>query len=241
MAASEADEGPLSLLGSTVRRSFTGGRFYLIYATAMSLLFVVGLGFAGGSAFTSTVPTLLPIFGVVGSMGALTIFTNDRMKGVLEYLMAYGVSPRRLFTNVLLAGLALVTVVLGVALGVGLSVYLGRGRSLGLEFTLLLGIYTLPMTYASVAFATTVGMYWTSLSSPRMGMNSPTGLAPFIGILPSLATLGAVLALGATHQGSTTSYLLIVGGAVALLAIAVLLLLGMIGRLLRRERLLSPA
>jgi hypothetical protein len=63
--------------------------------------------------------------------------------------------------------------------------------------------YTLPMSYASQAFAATVGMYWSALSSPRQGLNSPIGLAPFIGILPTVATLGAVIALGIFGNDST--------------------------------------
>ena len=234
-------EGPLSLLGITVRRSFATGRFYLVYGTVMSLIFVVAMGFAGGASFNSVVPLLLPIFGVVGSMGALTVFTNDRLKGVLEYLLAYGISPRRLFLDVLLASLVLLTTVLGIALGVGVGIVVARKHVPTLDFALLLTLYTLPMSYASVAFAGTIGMFWTALSSPRAGINSPIGLAPFVGLLPSLVTLMAVIALSASGSASGGNFFLVAGAAVALVVVVVLLLLSMIGRLLRRERLLSPA
>ena len=234
-------EGPLSLLGITVRRSFATGRFYLVYGTVMSLIFVVAMGLAGGSSFNSVVPLLLPIFGVVGSMGALTVFTNDRLKGVLEYLMAYGISPRRLFLDVLLASLVLLTTVLGIAVGVGVGIVVARKHVPSLDFALLLTLYTLPMSYASVAFAGTIGMFWTALSSPRAGINSPIGLAPFVGLLPSLVTLMAVIALSATGRASGGNFFVVAGTAVALVVAVVLLLLSMIGRLLRLERLLSPA
>ena len=241
MTAAADAEGPLSLLGITVRRSYSTGRFYLVYATVMSLIFVIAMGFAGGSSFNSVVPLILPIFGVVGSMGGLTVFTNDRLKGVLEYLMAYGISPRRLFVNVLLASLVLLTTVLGIALGVGVGTFVVRQHIPTIDFALLLALYALPMSYASVAFSVTVGMFWTSLSSPRTAINSPIGLDPFIGMLPSLATLGAVIALSATGSASGRNFLLVAGGAVTLIAVVVILMLSMIGRLLRRERLLSPA
>lgn len=240
MATTTDAGGPLSLVGITVRRSFATGRFYLVYAIVMSLIFVIAMGFAGGASFDTVVPLLLPVFAVVGSMGGLTVFTNDRLKGVLEYLMAYGISPRRLFVNILLASMVLLTTVLGFALGVGLGLLVARKHAVAFDFALLLIVYALPMSYASVAFAATVGMFWTSLSSPRTAINSPIGLAPLVGILPSMATLFAVVALSATGHASGLYINLVFGGAVGLIAVVVILLLSMIGRLLRRERLLSP-
>ena len=242
MAAPPTSGEPLSLLGITIRRSIIIGRAALIYGTAMSLLLAIALSFSSGMVFSSAFPVFLPIFAIVGSMGGLTVFTSDRLKGVLEYLMAYGISPRRLFVNVLLASLVLVTIVLGIALGFGLGIFLVRGNSLSDVLVLLLAAYTLPMSYASAAFATTVGMYWSALSSPRQGLNSPVGLAPFIGILPSLATLGTIVALGAAGIVSTSSsFIIVTSASLVLVATVVMVLLSMIGRFLRRERLLSQA
>ncbi len=242
MAAPPTSGEPLSLLGITIRRSIIIGRAALIYGTAMSLLLAIALGFSSPTSFSSGFPIFLPIFAIVGSMGGLTVFTSDRLKGVLEYLMAYGISPRRLFVNVLLASLVLVTIVLGIALGFGLGLFLVRGNSLSDVLVLLLAVYTLPMSYASAAFAATVGMYWSALSSPRQGLNSPVGLAPFIGILPSLATLGTIVALGVAGRVSTSSsFIIVTSTSLVLVATVVVVLLSMIGRFLRRERLLSQA
>ncbi len=248
MAAPPTSGEPLSLLGITIRRSIIIGRAALIYGTAMSLLLAIALGFSSPTSFSSGFPIFLPIFAIVGSMGGLTVFTSDRLKGVLEYLMAYGISPRRLFVNVLLASLVLVTIVLGIALGFGLGLFLVRGNSLSDVLVLLLAVYTLPMSYASAAFAATVGMYWSALSSPRQGLNSPVGLAPFIGILPSLATLGTIVALSvaATHHvalppPTSSSFIIVTSASLVMVATVVMVLLSMIGRFLRRERLLSPA
>ena len=101
--------GPPSLFGVTVRRSFAVGRFFLGYGIAVSLFLGVVEALSGGTTYDSSFPFLLPIFGVVGSMGALVVFTNDRVKGVLEYLLAYGLSPRAIFANVLAAALVMVS------------------------------------------------------------------------------------------------------------------------------------
>jgi hypothetical protein len=232
---------PPSLVGITVRRSATTGRFFLIYGSAISVVLGVSLSLSGGSAFASAFPLFLPVFAVVGSMGALTVFTTDRMKGVLEYLMAYGITPRRLFANVLLAAVVLVTVVLCVAVGVGLGVYTAKGHALTLSLAESIGLYGIPMAYASAAFSAILGMFWTSLSSPSQGLNSPIGLAPLIGIIPPMLTVAVIGVAAATISPSATELDLIGITAVLVVVVAVIVLLSLTGRLLARERLLSPA
>jgi hypothetical protein len=241
MGTPSVPEGPRSLTAVTVRRAFANGKFFLVYGTAMCLLLGVALGFSGGSAFVSSFPLFLPIFGVVGSMGGLVVFTNDRLKGVLEYLMAYGVTPRRIFLDTLVACFVLVAIVVGIGGSVSLGVYLARGQPATLSLALGLGGYAVPMSLASVAFAATVGMFWTSLSSPRSGMNSPIGLIPFIGILPSLVTVAGVVLLALAGYSSTTTFAQLDAAVVLAVTATVVLLIGRMDRLLRRERLLSPA
>ncbi|HET7404615.1 MAG TPA: hypothetical protein VFJ63_00690 [Candidatus Bathyarchaeia archaeon] len=242
MAASVVSDEPLSLLQITIRRSITTGRAALIYGSGVSVFLGIVLSLSSPTGFSAGFPIFLPIFATVGSMGGLTVFTGDRLKGVLEYLMAYGVSPRRLFLNILLASLVLVTIVLGIALSVGLGIFLLRGNSFSDTLAFLLLLYALPMSYASAAFASTIGMYWTALSSPRQGLNSPLGVIPFIGILPSIATLGGVIALGIFGNDSAgSSFVKATSISLTLVTVFVVVLLGRIGRLLRRERLLSPA
>ncbi len=243
LTAGRADsEEPASLLGITLRRSTVLGRFFLLYGSGLSALLGVALGLASGSSFASAFPLVLPIFASVGSMGALAVFTSDRLTGTLEYFMAYGISPRRLFLNFLIASLVLVALVLCVGVGVGVGVYLARGNAFTSGLAVALGLYAIPMSFASTAFATTVGMYWSALSSPRAGLNSPIGLAPFIGILPPVATLLIVAALGVSGvTTSVTTFYGIAVSAMALVVVFVVLMLAMINRFLRRERLLSPA
>jgi hypothetical protein len=237
-----SSEAPLSLLGITIRRASVIGRFFLIYGSAISVLLGVSLVLtAGPGVFPSAFPLFLPIFGVVGSMGGLVVYSNDRTKGVLEYLLAYGFSPRRLFATVVVTAVALASIVLVVGVGVGVGLYLAKGYPFTSHLALALGVYAIPMTLASVAFAATVGVYWTALSSPRQGLNSPIGLIPFIGILPSLATLGVIVELGLSGTTSGPEVIAVLAGAMALIAAVVLALLARIGTLLRRERMLSPA
>jgi hypothetical protein len=237
--ASEA--GRRSFLGPTVRRSLRAGRMVLVIGTAWSVILGVSIAIGSGPGFASSFPLVLPIFGSIAAIGALTVFTSDRTKGVLEYLMAYGISPRRLFTNFIVAALASISIVLALAVGASVGAYVVLGNRLSVSLLLLLGVYAIPMSYVSGAFATTVGMYWSALSSPREGMNSPLGIAPFLGILPPVAALVLIGIFGATTGITTNGFLLVTGAALALVALTVLYLLANIGHLLRRERLLSNA
>jgi len=229
------------LLGITVRRAWVTGRFFLVYGTAISVLLGVLLAHFSGPSFASSYSLFVPIFAVVGSMGGLTVFTSDRTKGVLEYLIAYGYSPRRLFADVLLTTLVLVSIVVGIGVSVSLGVYFAEGQTVTSTLVISVGVYAVPMAFACAAFASTVGVYWTTLSSPRQGINSPVGIIPFIGILPALVTLFAIVAVTLSGPLSATTLLLILGSAMGLVAIFVIVLLVSLGRLLRRERFLSPA
>ncbi len=73
-----------SLLSINLRRSARSGRFFLVYGTARGLVLGLSLAASGGDAFVAAFPLFLPVFAVVGYMGALVVFTNDRVKGVLE-------------------------------------------------------------------------------------------------------------------------------------------------------------
>ena len=230
-----------SLLSATIRRASIAGRFFLVYGTAISLLLGVLLAHLSGPSFSSTFPLFVPIFGVVGSMGGLLVFTSDRTKGVLEYLIAYGYSPRSLFANVLLTTVVLVSIVVGVGVSVSLGVYLASGNPVTSKLVISVGVYAVPMAFACSAFAATVGIYWTTLSSPRQGINSPIGLIPFIGILPALATLFVISAVESAGPVSTDRLVLVLGSAMGVVAIVVSVLLVNMDRLLRRERFLSPA
>ncbi|HYM38549.1 MAG TPA: hypothetical protein VEY12_00185 [Thermoplasmata archaeon] len=223
----------------TIRRSIVLGRIFLAVGTGYLLIFGIAVGLTSGAAFAIILTLFLPVFTVVGSMGGLMAFTNDRLKGVFEYLIAYGVSPRRLFANLLVSTLVLVTIVLGISLAVVMGVYVADGGTVSADLAVSLALYSIPMSYASGAFAAAIGMFWTSLSSPRTGMNSPIGLMPLIGIAPSLIALAGAVAAN-TAYGPSAAYI-VLGVAVVSVVALVLVLLRLMERLMRRERLLSPA
>lgn len=237
MVASPSSVGPPSLLGITLRRSLAVGRVYLLVGAGISVFYGVVLGLTSGASFRLLFPMLLPVLAVLGSLGAMTVFTTDRVKGVLEYLLAYGVSPRRLFANVLGASVILESVVLVATCGAGVGTYAGGGHPVTLDLVATLGLYSVPMAYASVAFTAVVGIFWTSLSSPRSGVNSPIGLLPIVGITPPLVTMIVALAVGS--PGATAPFA-VTSTAILLLVAVVVVLVRFVGQLLPAERLLSP-
>ncbi len=231
-------ERPPALLAITVRRSLAAGRTYLVYAIVVSVLLSVGGALSGGQL---TFPLILPVFGVAGSMGALLVFATDRLKGVLEALLAYGLSPRVLFANMLSANLVLVSIVDIVLSGATFAVSTAAGVRLSLAYWALLALYTVPMSYASAAFAATLGIYWSALTSPRQGVYGPVGLVPLVGVLPPLATLFVIESQASSGALTVVRFFLVAGLAVGGLTAAVLVLVGFSERLLQRERFLSPA
>jgi len=232
MADPIGDGGTPSLLGITIRRAFIVGRVSLLVGGGMVVFYSAAFGL-GGPLFVSIGTVVLPIFAVSGGIGGCLVFSNDRLKGVLEYLVAYGVSPRRLLFNALAVGLIQVTLILGAGVAAGLTTYLLSGYQLTVRLPEVLLVYTFPMSYLTVSLMTTIGVFWTALSSPRAGLNSPIGVLPMIGVLPT----GAALILALT-LGRYASQILL--GAELVIFVIVLSLLSRTDRLMPTERLLSP-
>ncbi len=202
--------------------------------SAFSLLLAVALARARPIVFATTFPLEMPLFAVLGSLGGLIIFSGDRAKGVFEYLLAYGVRPTTIFGNGVLAALGLAATVLAVALAAGLGTYFASGGTPTADLAKSIGLYAVPMSLAGTVFSTTAGMYWASLSSPRSGFNSPLGVAPLLGVGPT------VLVLVTAETAPAADFYWITVGAAAILGAAALTLVAASGRLLRSERLLSP-
>jgi hypothetical protein len=238
MASPAGPERFPSILRFTIRRSFILGRIFIIGGLVYVFVLSTITDLVSGPSAIEALAVYLPIFAVLGALGGLTVFAGDRVKGVYEYLIAYGMSPKRLFVNALVASMILVTIVLGVALAYGLGLYLARGESVSAIQAELLGLYSVPMSYACAALTSTVGMFWVSLSSPRQGISSPIGIMPLIGIAPSVLTLVAVGVVSATYGPG--DILWVTSIAVTIVAVVALLLLSMVPRLLSAERFLSP-
>lgn len=225
---------PPSFLGFTIRRGLVMGRVYLGMGTALSLVLALVLLRARAGVFALTFPLEIPLFAVLGSMGGIMLFSGDRSKGVLEYLIAYGIRPPALFANVLLTATVLATVVLGAALAVGLGAYLALGHAFSTDLENALLLYTVPMTYAGVLFSTVSGMVWSTLSTPRSGLNSPAGIAPLLGVAPP------VLVLYVAEASPRSQYYYITAGTAAAFLALALVLLVVATSAMGRERYLSP-
>ncbi len=225
-----------SLLRITLRRGVVAGRFYLAMGTIVSLVLTVALlrTARGTLEFVSVFPLEIPLFASLGAMGGLLLFVADRSKGVLEYFISYGIRPRTLFVNSLLVTMALTTLVLGSSLTVGLAGYLVTGNTISADLENSLLGYTIPMAYASALFASICGIIWSALSSPRMGMNTPVGLAPILGVAPPVLVLIVAEAVDRSAYYDVT-----VGASLGFLALVLLLLVAS-SRLMDRERYLSP-
>ncbi len=219
----------------TLRRGILAGRFYLAIGVFVSLVLTVALlrSAHGTTQFVAVFPLEVPVFASLGAMGGLMLFVGDRSKGVLEYLISYGVRPRTLFVNSLLVTLALTTVVLGSSLAVGMTGYLAAGNAISTDLENSVLGYTIPMAYASASFASVCGIIWSALSTPRAGMNTPVGLAPILGVAPPVLVL-----IVAEGVAKSSYYDVTVGAALGFLAVVVVLLIAS-SRLMDRERYLS--
>jgi hypothetical protein len=225
-----------SLTAVTFQRGISAGRYYLAIGTLVSVILTVTLlrSAHGSTVFALTFPLEIPLFASLGAMGGMMLFVSDRAKGVLEYLIAYGMRPNVLFANYLLTTVGLSTLVTGASLAVGLVGYIGTGNSVSTDLAEAILGYTIPMTYASSLFAATAGMIWSALSSPRMGLNSPVGLTPTLGVAPPLVVL-----ILAESVAKAEYYDVTIAAAVGFLGITAALVLAS-ARLMGRERYLSP-
>lgn len=236
MSGASSRKRPIrTLLGTTVRRSISVGKLYIGLGTGFPVFIGVVLVLASPqTAFAVTYPVLIPLFAVLGSMGGLQTFASDRTKGVFEYLIAYGVSPRSLFTNGLVCTAALVSLVVSIALVIPLTLAVTTGAGISMRLAQAILLYTLPMSFAASLFTATVGMIWAAASTPRSGINGPVGIAPLIGVGPTLVgeIVAEALPAGDFFYVST-------GLAFGILA-AMAGLLALSARLMSRERFLSP-
>ncbi|MDR2202893.1 MAG: YhfC family intramembrane metalloprotease [Nitrososphaerota archaeon] len=239
-ASEEGDKRLKSLVKTNFKRSLSFGSIYLIIAIAMSFLFGAVIG--GTSSATDDVPMfasqlfpmILPVCAVLGSFGGLMVFVSDRTKGVYEYLIAYGVSTYEILWSTLIVTLGLVTVVLGVSLTGNIAITLLMGGSIQPALIELLLIYTIPISYASVAFMTMAGIIWSSLTSRIPGVNSPIGICTLIGVGPTL-----VVFILSTFFSGLSNFLLLIGGVTLTLVALVVVMMVVANKKMNRERLLA--
>ena len=231
-----------SFIRTNFKRAISFGSIYLILGIAMSFLFGISFSLMPSVSdeaplFVSQMfPIMLPLCAVMGALGGLMVFVSDRTRGVYEYLIAYGVSVYEILWSTLLVALGLVTVVLGVSLTGNIALILLMGGSIQPAMIEMVLIYTIPISYASVAFMTLSGMIWSSLTVRVPGVNSPVGISTLIGMGPTLL----VLLINPFFSG-VGNFLLLVGGVTLILVALVVIMMIVANKKMNRERLLADA
>ena len=228
-----------ALFYTNFRRALNFGRVYVLIGMFLPVLFAVQVSAAGKTAGASVLdqiyPLILPVFVVLGSLGALMIFSSDKEKGVYEYLIAYGVDASSIFWSIIVATMGIVTLVLAVSIGVTTATLAATGGTLSVGYGELILFYTIPLSYAATMFMSMAGMIWSQLTTRVAGVNSPAGIAPLLGIAPVLAVFFAAT------QVSPGFLLYLVGGVSMAMIWAVAAMASIASGRMQRERFLSNA
>jgi hypothetical protein len=220
-------------------RSFRMGIAFVIIGVATGLLLAVLFGsiphISGQTSSTGQTVDLGQIFGflivpVVALAGLIIttpvylLFVNDKNAGVLEYLLAVGMSQRDIFEGYLKAALLLSLVAIAPPLIV--NVVLSPN---GLLTSLEAGALALITGCADVALVTVLMTSFSSMQRKPTGMNSPLGMT--VGVFIVFPEFLTVAALGGAAPWIDF------GIAAGVLVTALLLLLSF-DRLISREKLL---
>ena len=164
------------------------------------------------------------LVGLIITTPVYLLFVNDKNVGVLEYLLAVGMSQRDIFWGYLKA--ALLISLVGMVPMVLLNTALARSS---LQISATAGLLGLVTGLSDVALVTVLMISYSSLQRRPTGMNSPLGIT--IGILVVLPEFFLVAVVRES--------IVWVDAAVAAAILAVsLALLSLLDRLVRREKLL---
>lgn len=229
----------MDISGQVFRRSARMGVSYVALSVGMAIFLTITFDLAGrvgsvvanngqtldvGSTFTYMAVPFSAIFGLLITTPTYLLFVNDKNVGVLEYLLAVGMSQRDVFRGYLKAALelSLVAVLPSFALNVVLS-------SSGPEAAALASGLGLLTALADVALVTFLMIAFSSMQRKPTGMNSPVGIT--IGIFLVLPEILFLFPLGAAILWLD----LAIAGAI--IATAAFLLLS-VDRLIMREKLL---
>lgn len=220
------------------RRSSRMGLLYVIISLVMGIGLTLAFDAAGNvgtvaqNGTTVNVGTLLGSFlipfgaivGLIITTPVFFLFVYDKNAGVLEYLLAVGMSQRDIFKGYLKAALMLSLVAMAPV--VLLNLVLSPS---GLAFAALAGGIALVTGIADVAFVTVLMTAFSSMQRKPSGMNSPLGISIGAFLLIPELLLGALL-------GGVVLWL-DVAIAVVILVAAVTLLLSLDRLIMREKRL----
>lgn len=183
-----------------------------------------GLVFDLRSVFGLMLVPFVAIFGLVITTPTYLLFVSDKNEGVLEYLLAVGMSQRDIFKGYLKAALLLSLIPMVPAIAVNTA--LASSNLVNSAGTGLLAAVT---GLADVSLVTFLMIGFSAMQRKPSGMNSPLGIT--IGVFLVLPEFLLLFLL----QG--TIIYLDIGVAVALAAVTAFLLVS-VDRLIMREKLL---
>jgi hypothetical protein len=177
-----------------------------------------------GSVFGLMLIPFVAIFGLIITTPTYLLFVNDKNAGVLEYLLAVGMSQRDVFKGYLKAALLLSLIPMVPALAVSIAMSVP-----GLLYSIGTGALAAVTGLADVALVTFLMTGFSAMQRKPTGMNSPLGITiGVVLVLPEFLLLfllqGAIIWLDI--------------GMAAALAITAFLLLLSVDRLIMREKLL---
>lgn len=220
------------------RRSSRMGLMYVIIGLLMGVVLTVVLDLAGsvgsvtqngatfdvGSFTGSIVVSFGALVGIVAATPVFFLFVYDKNAGVLEYLLAVGMTQREVFSGYLKGALELALAVMAPSIVINL-VLSPSGIVFGAESAMI----SLVLGLADVSLVTVLMTGFSSMQRRPSGMNSPLGVG--VGMVPVLPGL----VLGALVGPSI--FWLEGGLALIILVVAVALLLSL-DRLVSREKFL---
>ena len=228
----------MDISSQVIRRTARMGALYLIIALAMGLILTAtfslvpaNVGTTNGTQAPIDVTAYLqsltvPFVGLVALIAATPVnmlFVLDKNAGVLEYLLAVGMSQREVFKGYLKAALAIGGLAMAPSVLLNVAVH---GATVTTAEVVGLGVMT---AVAVVSLVTVLMTSFSSMQRKPTGMNSPLGIGVgVVAIIPEML-LGAVLG------AYSLLFDAIVGAAVLVVALGMLF---SIDRLISREKLL---
>ncbi len=220
-------------------RSARMGLSYVVLSLVMAVFLTVSFGIAGragnivasngqvldfGSTLSYIVVPFAAIFGLLITTPTYLLFVNDKNTGVLEYLLAVGMSQRDVFKGYLKAALMLSLVAILPALAINAAL-----SSSGIVGAGLAGGLALVTGLADVSMVMFLMTAFGSMQRKPTGMNSPVGIT--IGIVIVMPELLLQFVLGAAVVWLDLAI------ALAVLVTAAVLL-SSVDKLIMREKLL---
>jgi len=228
----------MKLRGQVFRRSVRMGIGYVVISLLVGTVGVTGFGLAANAkdlaASSTGVNTSLLLSSFAVPFGALVglvitipvyiLFVYDKNGGVLEYLLAVGMSQMDIFRGYMTAALQMSLIAMLPALALNFLI-----SKQSLSWTATLTGLSFATGLADVAFVTILMTSFSSMQRRPSGMNSPLGIS--IGTFFLVPELPLAAALGAAAIWFDVAI------CITLILISSVLLLS-VNRLIVREKLL---